>query len=100
MTKTDELLKEFAKKWGGSVAAEGYGGARFDVSEQCLSDLRKLIKQVEEERITTDLLCLFNGQSEQLMAFQKYYNEELNWDGDHITDKDIDAFLSLMKGKE
>jgi len=99
MTKTDELLKEFADQeyplYGSRMDEH-----REEMRKALIVRLRKLIAQVEEERITTDLLCLFNGQSEQLMAFQKYYNEELNWNGDHITDKDIDAFLSLMKGKE
>lgn len=99
MTKTYELLKEFADQeyplYGSRMDEH-----REEIRKALIVRLRKLITQVEKERITTDLLCLFNGQSEQLMAFQKYYNEELNWGGDHITDKDIDAFLSLMKGKE
>ena len=100
MTKTDGLLKEFAEKWVHELWSLGADGFFHPAEPYFISDLRKLIAQVEEEMITTELLCLFNGQSEQLISFQKYYNEELNWDGDHITDKDIDAFLSLMKGKE
>ena len=43
-----QMTREFAEKWGGSVAAEGYGNAKFDVSKQCLSDLNTLLKKYKD----------------------------------------------------
>ena len=92
MTKTDELLREFAKKWGGSVAAKGYGGARFDISEQCLSDLRKLIAQVEEDRMPSD-------EDRDIAALEYTNNDDMIYE-QIIFENGWDACRNRMKGKE
>jgi len=93
MTKTDELLKEFAEKWGGSVAAEGYGSARFDVSEQCLADLRTLIAQVEEERMPSEEVVretadAYNNYPYEIKDYAALFRSGAVW------------FRKYMKGKE
>ena len=60
-----------------------------------LADFR--LKRITIDEATDNLLDLHSvsQQRELLKAFQKHYNEELNWTGDHIIDKDINDFLSL-----
>lgn len=56
MTKTDELLNLFSEKWGLKVIEVMKGDDYImHAQEECLSDLRTLIKQVEEERMPSEM---------------------------------------------
>ena len=55
MTKTDELLRKFAEKYGKQSLDMIQGNnCVLDYSQECLSDLRTLIKQVEQERMPSE----------------------------------------------
>jgi len=72
MTKTDELLREFAEKWGIRYQPEepGYYELKND-SDNCLSDLRTLIVQVEEERMPKREPITWNQVKEKYLEFHK-----------------------------
>ena len=71
MTKVEQMKREFAYKWGGSVAAEGYGNARFDVSKQCLSDLNALL-----EKATADM---YPKEFTEWIGSQELYCDKGEW---------------------
>lgn len=54
MTKTDELLREFAIKHGHREYFKDGDIDGFNADPRFLSDLRTLIKQVEEERMPSE----------------------------------------------